>query len=222
MGAVGAGSATRPAANRNSGARQAIGEWLLFLDDDCIALDGWLEAYASATSKFPEHVVFEGRTVATQPRTHSDQESPVNSHGGLLWSCNFGIKRRLYLEIGGFDEKFPFSMEDMDFQIRLKQAGCKSKFLAEACAEHPWRPRRGAHFCLAFAESVEYFIAKHPETRSIFADTWGLKRIVKIVVCELPRNLLRYRDINSFRVFYLDLLTAVCINLVLARNKSGS
>src|SRR5260370_5877800 len=35
-----------PAANRNYGASQAKGDWLLFIDDDCIPGTGWLEAYA--------------------------------------------------------------------------------------------------------------------------------------------------------------------------------
>src|SRR5580704_4187860 len=32
-----------PAANRNFGASQATGTWLLFLDDDCVPGPGWLE-----------------------------------------------------------------------------------------------------------------------------------------------------------------------------------
>jgi len=34
-----------PAANRNHGAAEATGEWVLFLDDDCIPSDGFLRAY---------------------------------------------------------------------------------------------------------------------------------------------------------------------------------
>jgi GT2 family glycosyltransferase len=211
-----AGPRRGPAANRNSGARMGRGEWLLFLDDDCVPVSGFLVAYASAAHQFPAYSVFEGQTVAPHPQQRSDQESPINVKGGVLWSCNFGIRRSLFLEIGGFDEKFPFpSMEDMDLQFRLEQAGYTSKFLPKACAQHPWRPRRGTRFCFESAKSIQYFISKHPETRPIFDVTWGFKRMVKIAGFEFPANLRRFRDLSAFRVLYLDLLTAVRITWIL-------
>src|SRR5580692_11754168 len=35
-----------PAANRNTGAKIASGEWLVFTDDDCVLDANWLAAYA--------------------------------------------------------------------------------------------------------------------------------------------------------------------------------
>jgi GT2 family glycosyltransferase len=199
-----------PAANRNSGARNANGQWLLFLDDDCIPAPGWVRAYGVATNNFPDYKVFEGCTVGgPNARTRSDHECPVNSEGGLLWSCNFGIRRELFLDIGGFDEKFPVPyMEDTDLQFRLKDRGYISQFVPDASAQHPWRPRKGIYFSIAYARSLCYFIAKHPETRQMFASAWGIKRMIKIVTFEFPKNLLRFRDLSAFRVLYWDLLMA--------------
>ena len=42
-----AGPARGPAANRNRGASQARGGWLVFTDDDCLPQAGWLAAYAA-------------------------------------------------------------------------------------------------------------------------------------------------------------------------------
>ena len=205
-----------PAANRNSGAHQARGEWLLFLDDDCVPMNSWLKAYGSAAQQSLDYSVLEGQTVAPGPQIRCDHESPINVKGGLLWSCNFGIKRSLFLEIGGFDEKFPFpSMEDMDLQVRLKEAGHTSKFLPEACAQHPWRPRRGSRFCFESARSIQYFISKHPEARPGFDVSWGFKRMFKIVAVEFPANLRRFRELSVFRVLYLELLTAIRITWLL-------
>lgn len=205
-----------PAANRNSGARQARGEWVFFLDDDCVPTNSWLKAYGSATQQFPDYLVLEGQTIAPGPQLRCDHESPINLKGGKLWSCNFGIKRSLFLEIGGFDENFPFpSMEDMDLQFRLEEAGYTSKFLPEACAQHPWRPRRGTHFCFECSESIRYFVSKHPQTKPIFDVTLGFKRMFKIVVFELPVNLRRFHELTVFRVLYLDLLTAVRVTWIL-------
>ena len=54
-----AGPRRGPAANRNAGARNARGAWVLFLDDDCIPVPGWVDAYATAIHNFPENRVFE-------------------------------------------------------------------------------------------------------------------------------------------------------------------
>jgi GT2 family glycosyltransferase len=209
-----------PAANRNFGATQANGTWLLFLDDDCVPGPGWLEAYAVGINRFSESSVFEGKTVAPGPKLRADHESPLNLTGGLLWSCNFGVKRQLFLQLGGFDENFPFpAMEDMDLQLRLSELGYTSIFLSEACVEHPWRPKRGTRFCIEAAKSVGYYTTKHPETRATFIKTWRIKRMIKILFFEFPRNLLAFPDISSFRVLYLDLLTSVLFSFTLATQR---
>lgn len=211
-----------PAANRNFGASKAVGKWLLFLDDDCLPSSNWLAAYGLAILTFPQCGVLEGRTIASGPRTRADQECPLNLKGGLLWSCNFGIRRDLFFQIGGFDEQFPApALEDMDLKRRLDQAGHVIRFLVDACVEHPWRPRRGARFCISVAQSVLYFTIKHAEVRPIFVKTWGIKRIIKIISFEFPRNLFRYRNLSSFRLLYLDLLTAVHISLALTKQRLG-
>jgi GT2 family glycosyltransferase len=199
-----------PAANRNSGGRNASGQWLLFVDDDCIPAPGWITAYAAATNCFPDYTVFEGCTIGgPNAQTRSDHECPRNSQGGLLWSCNFGIRRELFLDIGGFDEKFPVPyMEDTDLQFRLKDRGYISKFVPDATVQHPWRPRKDIYFSIAYARSLCYYVAKHPETRQMFADAWGMKRMIKIVIFEFPRNFFRFRDLGAFRVLYWDLLMA--------------
>lgn len=211
-----------PGANRNFGVTKASGEWLVFLDDDCFPAAGWLEAYASAATDFQEFTVLEGRTIPKGLQTGADQECPSNLQGGRLWSNNFAIKRQLFLEMEGFDEKFSFSMEDVDFLVRLEKMGCPIKFVPGASVEHRWRSKRGTSFCIALAESIRYFTEKHPETRQGFAKAWGIRRMIKIVVIEFPRNLLRYRDIGSVRVLYLDLLTAAHITLALGRSPKSS
>jgi GT2 family glycosyltransferase len=199
-----------PAANRNSGARNARGEWVLFLDDDCIPSSGWISAYAIAIGSFPECKLLEGQTIGgPNAQTRSDHETPLNLQGGLLWSCNFGINRELFLEVGGFDEKFPVAyMEDTDLQFRLRDRGYISKFVPEAQVQHPWRRKKRIYFAMAYARSLCYFVAKHPETRQIFAKAWGIKRMIKIIIFEFPRNFFRFRDLAAFRVLYWDLLMA--------------
>src|SRR5436309_24571 len=49
-----------PAANRNNGAKHAKGDWLIFIDDDCIPDDEVIKTYKEAITAFAGIRVFEG------------------------------------------------------------------------------------------------------------------------------------------------------------------
>ncbi len=151
-----------PASNRNNGARLAQYEWLVFVDDDCLPANIWLEGYANAIAQYGNSIkVFEGLTDADKPRERFDEESPVNLTGGFLWSCNFAILKSYFLELGGFDELFPFpAMEDTDLHVRIKKTQ-QIQFVSEAKVIHPWRvitPFKGYRKWVA---SHTYFAKKH-------------------------------------------------------------
>jgi glycosyltransferase involved in cell wall biosynthesis len=91
------------AANRNFAARSASGDQLAFIDDDCIPDRQWVSNLRSALSAA---VLVEGRTICPDKTGNVLEEAVENLSGGLLWSCNFGIRRDLFMELGGFDEDF--------------------------------------------------------------------------------------------------------------------
>ena len=161
------GPARGPAANRNHGAHQASGDWLVFTDDDCLPQPGWIEAYANQSDQAD---VLEGRTSAADRRTRLDQECPINETGGYLWSCNFAIRRDCFLQLGGFNEHFPVAaMEDVELNRRINQAGLRRQFLPTAEVQHPWRSRKGQGFLREKARSIATFVCLHPETAPSFA-----------------------------------------------------
>jgi GT2 family glycosyltransferase len=134
-----AGPRRGPAANRNCGANRAIGEWIAYVDDDCIPNRSWLAAYVSAIT--PNCVVYEGKTTCAAGITSPLMCAPVNLTGGYLWSCNFMILKSAFEELGGFDERFPYAgMEDIDLRERLKLDGIQFRFVSDAEVDHP--PRR--------------------------------------------------------------------------------
>lgn len=132
-----------PAANRNAGAAQAQGEVLVFLDDDCLPQRELLASYAEAFTD-PELTAAEGRIRADRPRRRMDEEAPVNEFGGCFWSCNIAIRRNLFRDIGGFDERFPkAAMEDVELRERIKRVSNPIRFIPEALVIHPLRPLKG-------------------------------------------------------------------------------
>jgi GT2 family glycosyltransferase len=127
-----------PAANRNSGARQAAGEWLLFLDDDCLPEEGWLAAYEAAASAEPD--VLEGCTECPMEDRAGFDDIVENVSGGAFWSCNLAVRRERFWELGGFDEDFTRACaEDMEFAWRMRQRGLRTVFVREAKVIHPPR-----------------------------------------------------------------------------------
>lgn len=127
-----------PAANRNNGARYASGEWLVFTDDDCIPQPRWLGAYADAIRETSCNIL-EGPTHAEGPRESLAWYAPINTEGGRLWSCNFSARSDVFHQLDGFDESYPFALEDMDFKTRVSEAGFSTVFVKKAAVVHPWR-----------------------------------------------------------------------------------
>lgn len=154
-----AGPRRGPAANRNSGAGLSSGNWLAFIDDDCIPATTWLQAYAEAIDQ--SHRVYEGRTTCHDWVDSPLYEAPINLSGGYLWSCNMLIARDLFEALGGFDEGFPYAaMEDVDLRERIRDRGLGFPFVIGATVDHPKRRRAGGLVKGRHAECQYLFAVK--------------------------------------------------------------
>lgn len=128
-----------PAANRNCGAREARGEWLVFTDDDCVPQAQWLKAIADTIRSTPCDVI-EGKTVCPDKTGHPFEEAIENLEGGVFWSCNLVIRRSAFEELGGFDEDFlEAGGEDMELAWRIRRRQLRTRFVPEALIVHPAR-----------------------------------------------------------------------------------
>ncbi|MDF2430506.1 MAG: hypothetical protein JWP44_137 [Mucilaginibacter sp.] len=150
-----------PAANRNNGAKYAKGEWLVFVDDDCLPQNSWLNSYREAINLNKNIHVFEGCTNAERPRQRFDEEAPINTSGNKLWSCNFAISKDVFFKLNGFDENFPnAAMEDVDFYVRVTEL-TQILFVPGAFVIHPWRKKIPFKNFKKHLKSQRYFARKH-------------------------------------------------------------
>lgn len=129
-----------PAATRNFGADLAQGEWLIFLDDDVLPQDGLMKAYANAfLSAKNGDLGFEGATLTDRSSPSLLWEAPFNPNCDGHPSCNWGLRKSLFLEVGGFDERY-VRAQDVEFAARIGAMGHKFLPLKEAVVVHPLRP----------------------------------------------------------------------------------
>jgi GT2 family glycosyltransferase len=151
-----------PAANRNNGAKNASGTWLIFIDDDCLPDKNLILEFDCEARSNADLAVMEGYIDADRPKERLDEDSPINKTGDVLWSCNFAIKKQQFDHIGGFDENFLYAtMEDVDLYTRLSNAGVAIKFVSTAIVIHPWRRRAPFKNVRKRIKSHIYFARKY-------------------------------------------------------------
>jgi len=186
-----------PAANRNSGVEHSAGDLLIFLDDDCQPDPNLIHEYRRAAVQYPDCSVFEGRNSAKGAWTSFADTAPVNESGGYLWSCNFAIRRDLYLSIGGFDERFPFpAMEDVDLKFRV-EAKSSIRFLPEARVFHEVERRTGWRLLRHHSLSVILYVHLHGRKATGQGSRYFSEAIVRMAVRGFS-SYLRRKVTNDF------------------------
>ena len=130
-----------PASNRNYGAKLAKGDWLVFTDDDCLPDINWLQAYIETIKLQPGCKAFEGAVIPDDWNLLKKDmsECPVNTTGGCFWSANIIVGKKLFDEVGGFDEQYKIAaQEDQDLKIQILKK-TNIFFAKSASVTHPVR-----------------------------------------------------------------------------------
>ncbi|MBQ8224034.1 MAG: glycosyltransferase [Bacteroides sp.] len=141
-----------PGQTRNYGAARSRGEYLIILDSDCILPSGYLQAVEAELERQPADA-FGGPDRAHHSFTPVQKAINYSmtsffTTGGIRGgkkkmdkfyprSFNMGIRREVYEQLGGFS-KMRFG-EDIDFSIRIFQAGYSCRLFPEAWVYHKRR-----------------------------------------------------------------------------------
>lgn len=204
-----AGPQKGPAANRNNGAKSANGDWLVFIDDDCMPDKALLETYETAIRSNKKIFVFEGCIKADRAQQSLAEECPVNETGNYLWSCNFMISKNIFLDdLNGFDENFPYAaMEDVELDYRLSKSNIEKVFLKEAFVIHPWRLQKNmARITLNRFKSTLYFLNKHPEKKKEINSRYYLVAFYNSLFKDTFKNAFKFQFRGFSKKIIYDLL----------------
>jgi len=134
---------------RNEGVARSKGEFVAFIDGDCWADSGWLEALRGA---FARSDVVAGTTVAVGTPQYGQLDRVELFQRGsdvTFPSCNLGYRRRLFEELGGFDPRF-ITAEDIDLNLRAVERGATILSVPEALVYHQMRSTLARFLLQAF------------------------------------------------------------------------
>ncbi|HEV2533575.1 glycosyltransferase family 2 protein [Phenylobacterium sp.] len=141
----------------NDGVRAARGRWIALINPDAYAEPDWLARLMDAARAYPDVRAFASRQLMAQDPTRLDGLGDVMSAAGFpfrggyrardpgrrelgeVFSACGGamlIDRRLFLGMGGFDERLFCYCEDVDLGYRLRLVGERTLVIPDAVVRH--------------------------------------------------------------------------------------
>jgi len=103
---------------RNVAAKIAKGEWLAFIDDDCVPSDKWIEE-ASTHFDNTDISIIEGQVISEARDLKCFDRTMEVTQGGRFLTCNIFYRKSEFDRVCGFSVGFPRYREDTDLAWRV-------------------------------------------------------------------------------------------------------
>jgi len=191
-----------PGFARNKGVSEAQGDWIAFVDSDCIADTLWLEKIAESIedrNNYKENVVaFACQILPAKSKNIIAKflgvytfpvysKKITNTHKSYLNNlkfptANFVIQKKIFNELGGFDERFRFFGEDHFLCMQIYEKGYAIQCLPDAIVEHDHR------------STLKSFIKQSSGFGSAHAQLYKMQNVDKIAI-DLPFFRIRNNNI---------------------------
>ena len=218
-----------PGQSRNYGAERAQGKWLIILDSDVVLPEGYMAAIDSDINQQTSDIAaFGGPDAAHESFTPVQKAISYSmtsffTTGGIRGgkakldkfyprSFNMGIRRDVYLKLGGFS-KMRFG-EDIDFSYRIVEASYQPRLFPEAWVWH----KRRTDFRKFFRQVYNSGIARinlekrHPGTLKLvhlLPTVFTIGVILLILIGAFGRIMMVYGNPADFRLWYWVVVAAL-------------
>jgi glycosyltransferase involved in cell wall biosynthesis len=134
---------------RNAGVARARGEFVAFIDGDCVADSQWLQRLRAGFQR-SDTVAGTTITIGSAQFGSLDRVELFQEGNDVTFpSCNLGYRRSLFDSLGGFDPRF-ITAEDIDLNLRAVQRGAKILPVPEARVYHQMRTTLARFLIQAF------------------------------------------------------------------------
>ncbi|MGC3873537.1 glycosyltransferase family 2 protein [Halomonas sp. GXIMD04776] len=171
-------------AARNKGAKIANGDYIAFIDSDCIPDDTWLATVKSIIENNPEADLIAGNVILypmrdTQPNPYEaydmilgiDQSSYAKKKKSV--TANLVVRKSSFVQLQGFDES-RFTGGDHEFCDRARELGYKFLYAPDSVVYHPAR------------SSMSQIVGKAERRIGGRVGNTSLKNIKQILITLLP------------------------------------
>lgn len=147
-----------PTVSRNQGAREADGDYLIFMDNDILVREDSLKKLLSFLTKTEDAGMVGGKLINKEGKSVfynmgnifrgfiSDYSSSIEV--GWIIESFIAVRRDLFEKLGGFDEDYFMFGEGPDLSERMRKEGYKTYFVHDAIVDmleghtHPkWKRR---------------------------------------------------------------------------------
>lgn len=130
----------------NAGIRATRGDKFVIMNDDVLVPPQWLKKLARYSVACPYYTETEGATEI--------------KHKKFTGFC-FLMSKKVYKIVGPFDERFKFTSEDSDYQIRLRKAGYEPTIVDDVVVTHLLEQSHPANIEELIKEGRKLFNEKH-------------------------------------------------------------